>query len=143
MYGSGPRASLRSPVPPTGTPQKGLAPPTCGCPSEHGAKPGEYRRVKSSGHPFLGFFDLFKHPFKGRWFTVTCAITLVSLCGSLAFAQPPGRGKRGKHMGKDEAPKLGADAPNFKLKLRKGDRQVELADFKGEKPVVLVFGSYT
>jgi len=45
--------------------------------------------------------------------------------------------------GPDLAPAVGAEAPNFNLKTREGDRQVELAGFRGKKPVVLVFGSYT
>ncbi len=44
---------------------------------------------------------------------------------------------------KDLAPSLGADAPNFKLKSFDTEQTVELASFKGKKPVVLVFGSYT
>ncbi len=43
----------------------------------------------------------------------------------------------------DTAPKLASSAPNFKLKTLSGDAEVELASFRGEKPVVLVFGSYT
>lgn len=39
--------------------------------------------------------------------------------------------------------KVGEEAPNFKLKTRDGKKEVELATFRGEKPVVLVFGSYT
>jgi peroxiredoxin len=38
---------------------------------------------------------------------------------------------------------VGDPAPNFKLKSPDGKREVELASFKGKKPVVLVFGSYT
>ncbi len=43
----------------------------------------------------------------------------------------------------DFAPALGAMAPNFTLKTLKGEREVELAAFRGVKPVVLVLGSYT
>ncbi len=43
----------------------------------------------------------------------------------------------------DTAPKFASSAPNFKLKTLSGDAEVELASFRGEKPVVLVFGSYT
>ena len=44
---------------------------------------------------------------------------------------------------KDAAPTVGSVAPNFKLKTMDGEKSVELASFKGKKPVVLVFGSYT
>ncbi len=39
--------------------------------------------------------------------------------------------------------KVGQTAPNFKLSTTDGKRTVELAGFKGNKPVVLIFGSYT
>jgi hypothetical protein len=42
-----------------------------------------------------------------------------------------------------EGPRLGAMAPGFRLKLHDGDKEVSLADFRGKKPVVLVFGSFT
>ncbi len=42
------------------------------------------------------------------------------------------------------APKVGEDAPNFRLKRHDDEsKAVELASFKGKKPVVLIFGSYT
>jgi hypothetical protein len=42
-----------------------------------------------------------------------------------------------------EGPKLGARAPDFRLKLHDGDKEVSLSDYRGKKPVVLVFGSFT
>lgn len=39
--------------------------------------------------------------------------------------------------------KVGQTAPNFKLSTTDGKRTVELAGFKGNQPVVLIFGSYT
>jgi len=42
-----------------------------------------------------------------------------------------------------EGPKLGAMAPDFRLKLHDGDKEVSLSDYRGKKPVVLVFGSFT
>lgn len=49
-----------------------------------------------------------------------------------------------EHMSRpDLAPALGSVAPNFTLKTLDGKREVELASFRGKKPVVLVFGSYT
>jgi len=44
---------------------------------------------------------------------------------------------------KDAAPVVGSEAPNFKLKRLHSEDTIELASFKGKKPVVLVFGSYT
>lgn len=34
-------------------------------------------------------------------------------------------------------------APDFKLKTMDGKRTVELRQFRGKRPVVLIFGSYT
>lgn len=50
---------------------------------------------------------------------------------------------KGRNHAKDAAPKVGDDAPNFKLEMRDGDKVVELSSLRGKKPVVLVFGSYT
>ncbi len=44
-----------------------------------------------------------------------------------------------------DAPRPGEDAPDFELAMLGGDAEdkIRLSDFKGKKPVVLVFGSYT
>ena len=39
--------------------------------------------------------------------------------------------------------KVGGPAPDFNLKRLHGDGKVKLSSFKGKKPVVLIFGSYT
>ena len=39
--------------------------------------------------------------------------------------------------------KVGEVAPTFKLKSLDGKSETNLASFKGKKPVVLIFGSYT
>ena len=41
------------------------------------------------------------------------------------------------------APKLGDIAPDFELLDTKGQNAIRLSDFRGKKPVVLVFGSFT
>ena len=41
------------------------------------------------------------------------------------------------------APKIGDLAPDFELQDPDGRVQVRLSDFRGKRPVVLVFGSYT
>jgi hypothetical protein len=38
---------------------------------------------------------------------------------------------------------VGDMAPDFKLKTLDGKRTVRLGQFKGKRPVVLIFGSYT
>ncbi len=51
------------------------------------------------------------------------------------------RGERGS--GDDGAPKTGEVAPTFKLESLDGESEFDLASFKGKKPVMLFFGSYT
>ena len=41
------------------------------------------------------------------------------------------------------APKVGDQAPDFELTDTSGGNRVRLSDFKGRKPVALVFGSFT
>jgi hypothetical protein len=42
-----------------------------------------------------------------------------------------------------QAPKAGELAPDFSLSDATGKMNVRLSDFRGKKPVALVFGSYT
>lgn len=42
-----------------------------------------------------------------------------------------------------EAPEVGAEAPDFTLKTRDGGGSIRLSQFEGDKPVVLIFGSWT
>jgi peroxiredoxin len=41
------------------------------------------------------------------------------------------------------APKVGDLAPDFELYDTRNEGSVRLSDFRGEKPVALIFGSYT
>lgn len=41
------------------------------------------------------------------------------------------------------APKVGDVAPDFELEDSNGQNPVRLSDFRGQKPVALVFGSFT
>ena len=43
----------------------------------------------------------------------------------------------------DGAPQVGDVAYLFKLKTVEGDKEVDLASFKGNRPVAVFFGSYT
>ena len=54
-----------------------------------------------------------------------------------------GRGDSMMKQRQDNAPKVGETAPTFTLKSHDGKSETSLASFKGEKPVVLFFGSYT
>lgn len=40
-------------------------------------------------------------------------------------------------------PKVGEQAPDFELSTLDGKRKIKLSSYRGKKPVVLVFGSYT
>jgi peroxiredoxin len=42
-----------------------------------------------------------------------------------------------------DAPKVGDLAPDFELADSSGENQIRLSDFRGRKPVALVFGSFT
>lgn len=42
-----------------------------------------------------------------------------------------------------EGPGISQKAPDFALQTQDGKRQVRLSDFRGKKPVVLIFGSFT
>ena len=41
------------------------------------------------------------------------------------------------------APRVGAIAPDFELRDSRGQHPIRLSEFRGEKPVALVFGSFT
>lgn len=59
---------------------------------------------------------------------------------ALAQAQRPGRA--GDQRVADTL-RVGEEAPDFTLKTSDGKREVRLSEFRGKRPVVLVFGSYT
>ncbi len=43
----------------------------------------------------------------------------------------------------DGAPKVGEQAPVFKLKSLDGNSETDLSGFRAKRPVILFFGSYT
>ncbi len=51
--------------------------------------------------------------------------------------------KAWQHKFDDQAPKVGDLAPDFELRDINGENPVRLSDFRGNKPVALVFGSFT
>lgn len=65
--------------------------------------------------------------------------------GILTSEELEALGKRMRRGGRreDNAPKVGAEAPDFTLKSLDGESEFHLADFRDTKPVVLFFGSYT
>jgi hypothetical protein len=87
-----------------------------------------------------------------RWQLKLLACLTVAAAG-IATADGQSRRERGQRsrggmrqrmMRDDGAPKVGEQAPAFKIKtLADQSKQVDLEGFKGKRPVVLFFGSYT
>ena len=81
-----------------------------------------------------------------------CLLALGSAVKTLGF-QPPGRAAATQSHERDTPPARGeryADtlkpedlAPDFELPDAAGAKTVRLSSFRGKKPVVLIFGSYT
>ena len=65
--------------------------------------------------------------------------TLLVAVALTAAAQP----QRFTAPQQPPALRVGEPAPDFKLKTKDGQREVQLSSFKTHKPVVLVFGSFT
>lgn len=76
--------------------------------------------------------------FKPNTCRASVALLAAAACCAGASAQrqpPPSR--------PDPAPKVGQAAPELRLRLLDKEDEVNLADFRGKMPVVLIFGSYT
>lgn len=91
-----------------------------------------------------------------RWKLVLMpALLLAVMAGQVSAQDDDDRGERRRRgrgsrqgmrerMSRDDgAPKVGERAPTFKLKSLDGKRETDLASFRGQRPVVLFFGSYT
>ena len=79
---------------------------------------------------------------------------LLGVCGLLLWGGPSGAQKAGLKPGETNTPpakgeripdklKVGDAAPDFTLADPAGKKQTTLSSFKGKKPVVMIFGSYT
>lgn len=70
-------------------------------------------------------------------------VASLAICGTgRVFAQHEMKRQNRKKM-VDKAPKVGDLAPTFKLKSLDGKSETDLLSYRGKKPVVLFFGSYT
>lgn len=69
-------------------------------------------------------------------------MTIALLAGSTVLGQQRG-GRHGGDLRMPDTLRVGDTAPDFKLKTKDGSREVTLSGFKGKRPVVLVFGSFT
>ncbi len=85
-----------------------------------------------------------------KWRVLTIPALILALGSAELLAQEDGdgsrrrrRGMRERMMRDDDAPKVGDVAPVFTLKSLDGKSETDLASFKGQKPVLLFFGSYT
>lgn len=84
----------------------------------------------------------------------TLFILVLSVCVGDAFAQTtnknrdPGSSRgygrsRGSGRPPDKGPKVGDIAPKFRLMSLDGKKETDLETYRGKKPVVLFFGSYS
>jgi len=71
----------------------------------------------------------------------TLFLMIIFLSANLLGQQSQKRGRR--MMADDGAPKVGDMAPLFKLKLLNSKKEVDIKEFIGKKPLILIFGSYT
>jgi cytochrome oxidase Cu insertion factor (SCO1/SenC/PrrC family) len=74
------------------------------------------------------------------------AASLVALVAGVACAQEAGETKeepRPQQRQRPPAPKVGQEAPLFKLASLDGKKETDLKSFRGQRPVILFFGSYT
>ncbi|MBI5686548.1 MAG: hypothetical protein HZC54_15880 [Verrucomicrobia bacterium] len=66
-------------------------------------------------------------------------LTLALLVAGAASGQQ----RHGGDLRMPDTLRVGDAASDFKLKTKDGSREVTLSSFKGRRPVVLVFGSFT
>ncbi len=82
-------------------------------------------------------------------FRLAIVLLLAVVVTSVANAQPPGArparpgAQAGKNLRTPDLLREGDMAPDFTLPSPDGKLKVTLSDYRGKKPVALVFGSYT
>jgi len=80
---------------------------------------------------------------KEKIFPLIVSLLVLVLVWRVSFAQETGGPPPGFPLREDKGPRVGDVAPPFKLKSLDGKEEFELEAFKGVRPVVLLFGSYT
>jgi hypothetical protein len=80
----------------------------------------------------------------------TAAVLAVAFLAAPLAAQPEAdsprpqaRGTQARTLRGIDRIKAGDQAPDFKLPTPDGKQEVALSDFRGQRPVALIFGSYT
>ena len=74
-----------------------------------------------------------------KFATMLLMVVCACLIASDLFAQRPG----GRGRGRSDTIKAGDTAPDFTLKSADGKKTMRLSEYRGKRPVALVFGSYT
>jgi len=80
---------------------------------------------------------------KGNTTSAQTALLAILVVATLLLSATMGLAQKRSHRKPDNAPKVGEVAPLFVLKSLDGKSETDLAKYRGEKPVVLFFGSYT
>lgn len=75
--------------------------------------------------------------------TFHIAVAAVLLAGSAVAQSAPDARRAAQDMRQEGRLKAGDPAPDFDLLRRGGEGRVRLSAFKDQKPVALIFGSYT
>lgn len=76
-----------------------------------------------------------------KWRSATVAVVVI-LVALPAVSQSPNRS--GTISGRsNKSPQVGEPAPDFNLRTKDGKMQVQLSSFRGRRPAVIIFGSYT
>ena len=70
-------------------------------------------------------------------------LTMFLILGLMAVDYKSAAAQRRGQRGPDNAPKVGDTAPAFKLGSADGKSETDFASFRGVRPVVLFFGSYS
>ena len=73
---------------------------------------------------------------------LSIAILFTLSSGVMAQSGRPGQQRQRPGRAADRL-SVGDDAPDFTLKSPDGETATTLSDFEGDKPVALIFGSYT
>ncbi len=77
-----------------------------------------------------------------RIVALSCLLGLLAGAGCHTAPRGEVQKRRPGDLRRPTKLRVGDPAPDFKLKRREGG-EVRLASFRGQRPVVLIFGSYT